>query len=134
MRKGGERHAAVTRLPFPILQRSPVSGLRQTKKQRKRDSQGWKPWCPSLCPPPWVRRILRFAIDAAVFFSPALCYNKRKPKGPRLYNTVLGYITAPLIFTVLIYSGMNKTSPSRKTKSKSLPGLEIAFSKLIPTV
>ena len=36
--------------------RSPVSGLRQTKKQRKRDSQGWKPWCPSLCPPPWVRR------------------------------------------------------------------------------
>ena len=36
--------------------RTPVSGLRQTKKQRKRDSQGWKPWCPSLCPPPWVRR------------------------------------------------------------------------------
>ena len=36
--------------------RSPVSGLRQTKKQRKRDSQGWKPWCPSLCPPPWVQR------------------------------------------------------------------------------
>ena len=36
--------------------RSPVSDLRQTKKQRKRDSQGWKPWCPPLCPPPWVRR------------------------------------------------------------------------------
>ena len=35
MRKGGERHAAVTRLPFPILQRSPVSGLRQTKKQKE---------------------------------------------------------------------------------------------------
>ena len=35
MRKGGERHAAVTRLPFSILQRSPVSGLRQTKKQKK---------------------------------------------------------------------------------------------------
>ena len=35
MRKGGERHAAVTRLLFPILQRSPVSGLRQTKKQKE---------------------------------------------------------------------------------------------------
>ena len=35
MRKGGERHAAVTRLPFPILQRSSVSGLRQTKKQKE---------------------------------------------------------------------------------------------------
>ena len=35
MRKGGERHATVTRLPFPILQRSPVSGLRQTKKQKE---------------------------------------------------------------------------------------------------
>ncbi|GAA6506653.1 hypothetical protein K350107B32_30460 [Agathobaculum butyriciproducens] len=35
MRKGGERHAAVTRLSFPILQRSPVSGLRQTKKQKE---------------------------------------------------------------------------------------------------
>ena len=41
---------------IPFSKRSPVSGLRQTKKQRKRDSQGWKPWCPSLCPPPWVRR------------------------------------------------------------------------------
>ena len=57
-------------------ERSPVSGLRQANEQRKRDSKGWKPWCPSFCPPPWVRRILRFATDAAVFFSPALCYNK----------------------------------------------------------
>ena len=28
-------YGRVTRLPFPILQRSPVSGLRQTKKQKE---------------------------------------------------------------------------------------------------
>ena len=35
LRKGGERHAAVTRLPYPISERSHVGNLRQIRKQGK---------------------------------------------------------------------------------------------------
>ena len=68
MRKGGERHAAVTRLPFPILQRSPVSGLRQTKKQKevgvKRvETIGVYPLAPAVgtAPPAGQASSVRFA-------------------------------------------------------------------------
>ena len=42
-----------------ILCRSPIVSVLQISPcylKRKRDSKGWKPWCPSFCPPPWVRR------------------------------------------------------------------------------
>ena len=52
---------------------------------------------------------------------------------PSSNETVLGYITAPLIRTVLLYSGISITSPSRNTISALEPGLSIALSRSIPT-
>ena len=61
-------------------ERSPVSGLRQAIQGKRGDSQeGGKPQVVyPLVRPRGVSAFLRFATDAAVFFSPALCYNKKQ--------------------------------------------------------
>ena len=62
-------------LPFP---HSLSSEQPPCPPKRKRDSQGWKPWCPSLCPSPWVRCPRRVGELGSLRKRPSPVKGKRK--------------------------------------------------------